>query len=242
MVLQKVIKNGKKFIKFKGLECEIAPRDIVDKYVKKYEIREDLHSITLDKNEIIAGDKVHISGWFIPQKVGTYDVVLKADREYYIGKLKVKEKVWKEVWEDSWVLAVKQKDITAEKIKDLFANAFKDRARDALWLFADIKYKPADIEVVKEVLRSTQIEQMRYISEYYDCDDFSFALMGAFHSRYDTAKMAIFIVWVWWKEKDKTYAHALNAMTDGKKVLLIEPQSDAIFEVPENWNLILVMG
>jgi len=73
--------------------------------------------------------------------------------------------------------------------------------------------------------------------EAYDCDDFTFALMGAFHKDYETAAMPIFVTWV------PTIQHALLSFYYGNEIFVIEPQTDEIYWLPEGeWKLGLVCG
>ena len=92
-----------------------------------------------------------------------------------------------------------------------------------------------------EVLYLGNVAEMGYEAEWFDCDNFSFRAMGVWHGDKELARMACFIVWVWWRDDNKTYAHALNCAYDGQ-LKLIEPQNYRVFSVPSNWNLILLLG
>jgi len=171
--------------------------------------------------------KVNIEGWFeAPDKVGEYPLYLLVGEalKYSVNTIKVRE----------------QETVTYARIQEAFKKAFAGRTAtiDALrnWNFEDARYYVADIDKVREVLKETDIEKMRYEAEWYDCDDFTHALMGAFHRRKDTARTALFKTWVWWRKDQRILGHALCAMYDGR-VLMIEPQLDKIFYPPRNWNL-----
>jgi hypothetical protein len=110
--------------------------------------------------------------------------------------------------------------------------------------FADANYKPVDPDILLEVLGKDKTDQMVYSRdengqpmEWFDCDDFTFALMGAFHKDYKTAAMPIFITWV------PTIQHALISFYYDGEIFVIEPQTDEIYWLPEGeWKLSLVCG
>jgi len=70
------------------------------------------------------------------------------------------------------------------------------------------------------------------------CDDYAFALMGAFHRDLETAAMPIFVTWV----ATPSGGHALISFYYEGEVVMIEPQNDEVFSVPENWTLKLLCG
>lgn len=87
---------------------------------------------------------------------------------------------------------------------------------------ADEKYYTCPKEVVKEFLAADPTDQERYITETFDCDDFSFRLMGQFHIK-PYAALAFGIAW------SRIHAYNIFITIDGQ-VLLIEPQTDQIIE------------
>jgi len=104
---------------------------------------------------------------------------------------------------------------------------------------ADQQYENLDMEEVRKVIASDEIDKMKYEAEQFDCDDFAFALMGALHHNRKTAAMPIFITWVSMPEG----GHAvLSVLTADKRILIIEPQNDSIYPVPANWNLMVLCG
>jgi hypothetical protein len=68
----------------------------------------------------------------------------------------------------------------------------------------------------------------QYVAEEYDCDDFSYRLMGQFSVK-DWSGIALGIVW--------TDLHALNCLIDDTGMFyFIEPQSDKLQENLEPWQ------
>ena len=65
-------------------------------------------------------------------------------------------------------------------------------------------------------------DQQKYQTEVFDCDDFSFRLMGQFHTK-PYSSLAFGIAW--------SRSHAYNiVVVTSEGVFLIEPQSDVVFK------------
>jgi hypothetical protein len=104
--------------------------------------------------------------------------------------------------------------------------------------FADQLYKPVDLDLLQMILDADTGDKEEYETEYYDCDDFAFRLMGVFHMDRQAAAWPIFVTWV----NTSQGGHAvLSYYLDGQ-VFIIEPQTDEMFPVPEDWTLILLCG
>ena len=103
---------------------------------------------------------------------------------------------------------------------------------------ADQTYQPADFDKIAEVVALDQSDKEEYVAEDFDCDDFAFSLMGAFHRDRETAAMPIFITWV----LTPGGGHAVVSFYNGVDVTIIEPQNDTIFAVPKTWSLMLIIG
>ncbi len=247
MLVSKFIKEGRKFVRLENpvtgetIEAELAPREVVDEISKKYEIKLQ-YSFEVMPQEVEPHEKVNLTGYFeVPDKEGEYEI-----------DITIRTKGYSHMFPSVAKFQVKKPEpiiFTAAEVDQAIKEAFGERAEKALWLNADARYYGAKLSDIQAVLQETKIEQLPYKAEETDCDDYSFLLMGAFHGNpykpewKSTAKQAIFIAWVWWKENDKTYGHALNlAVLEDKRVVMIEPQLDRIFNVPENWNLWLIIG
>jgi|TARA_Y100000310_G_scaffold23392_1_gene22375 hypothetical protein len=105
-------------------------------------------------------------------------------------------------------------------------------APDANIILADNWKYLCSYEDVALFLAQDQTNKVEYISEEFDCDDFSFRLKGQF-SIPGWAALALGICW--------TNNHALNCFVDeDKKLWFIEPQNDTITDVLENIRLIIM--
>jgi len=117
--------------------------------------------------------------------------------------------------------------------------AFTGRSWQSPFQFADQYYQPVNETLIKLILDNDTTNLQKYIPENIDCDDFSFGLMGVFHQNTETCAMPIFITWVMLPEG----GHAvISYITNTGEVMIIEPQNDRIFPVPEGWGLILLCG
>ena len=246
MFPQKFVKNGKKFVRFKVgeeiVEAELAPRELIDEISRHYEIKLQ-YSFTVEPQEVKPHENVNLSGFFeAPDKEGEYEIDITIRTPGYthmfpnVAKFQVKK-------EEPVIF-------TAQEIVQIVNQTFGDRAEGCDFKLSDQKYYAAKLTDIQVVLQQTKIDELPYIIEEetgveaYDCDNFASALMGAFQcDPYKpewraTGKQAVFECWVWWKDNDKTYGHALNcAILESRKFVFIEPQNDRIFDVPENWHI-----
>lgn len=139
--------------------------------------------------------------------------------------------------------------ITASEIQETYNEIFTVSWWERLFgiacfRFADAAYKPVNIDKLREVLEQDKTDQMVYTKdeegkplEFFDCDDFTFALMGALHKDYETAAMPIFLTYVY------TIQHALLTFYYDGEIFAIEPQTDEIYWIPKGeWKLSLVAG
>lgn len=113
----------------------------------------------------------------------------------------------------------KKEEVDADTLEKLLREAL---GNDCLLFLVDWKYKIPTLESIKKFLKEDKTDLYKYIPEWYDCDDFSFRLMGQF-SIPGWSDIAFGIA--------TSTSHAYNivvANNEGLKVYLIEPQSDKI--------------
>ena len=104
--------------------------------------------------------------------------------------------------------------------------------------FAEAGYEPVDEAVLSDILAKDTTDKQQYVTDWYDCDDFAFRLMGAFHQDKRAELWPIFITWVILPEG----GHAVLSYYKDGEVKIIEPQNDQVFPVPEDWTLYLLCG
>lgn len=102
---------------------------------------------------------------------------------------------------------------------------------------SDMNYWTTNIEEIKRFLSLDDSDKYNYTVEKFDCDDFSYRLMGQF-SVPGWSELPFGIIWVGIKDG----GHALNCFVDiNREVWLIEPQNDKVFRIPKDWTPWLVM-
>jgi hypothetical protein len=103
---------------------------------------------------------------------------------------------------------------------------------DAIIYLSDRNFKTTTKTELERFLNHDLIDIRQYISEYYDCDDFSYALMGAI-SNPEWGALPFGIVWA----DIPGGAHAINCFIDNdRQVWIIEPQNDSVFVRPSDWH------
>ena len=133
--------------------------------------------------------------------------------------------------------------ISASIIKKAYEKTFNIHWWDRLFGYGDIQladqtYMEANLGKISQILAEDKTERELYDAEGFDCDDFAFALMGAFHKDRDTAAMPIFITWV----LTEMGGHAVLSFYYKGQVIIIEPQTDEMLPVPRSWRLMLLCG
>ena len=90
---------------------------------------------------------------------------------------------------------------------------------------SDRLYKTIYYNSMKDFLTWDTTNEYRYVSEFYDCDDFSYRLHGML-STPGWADLAAGIAW--------SRSHAFNIfMSASKEIYLIEPQTDKIIKIED---------
>jgi len=101
-------------------------------------------------------------------------------------------------------------------------SILREKFPDAKIYLSDGNYKLTSVSEIKRFLERDDTDKYKYQATYFDCDDFSYRLMGN-ASTPEWASLAFGICW--------TQTHAFNIFVDSdKKTYLIEPQSDKVYE------------
>ncbi len=104
---------------------------------------------------------------------------------------------------------------------------------NASFKMADSSYKLVEMPVLKAFLRGNSVNSYVYEKDSFDCDDFSFALMGDV-TKWDS-DLAFGIIWV---TTPNSTGHALNWCVDvNRKLWFVEPQNNKIFEITEDYKV-----
>ena len=127
----------------------------------------------------------------------------------------------------------KKKPVDWTVIQSLLKKAFGEKC---VLFLVDGKYRIPTLENFQKFLKEDKTDLFRYIPEEFDCDDFSFRLMGQV-SYPGWSDIAFGIA--------TSMTHAYNCIVcednEGQnRVFLVEPQNDRIFLVPEDPKLAYV--
>ena len=92
---------------------------------------------------------------------------------------------------------------------------------------SDLNYGLTTVEEAKRFTKSTKVSVKEWKEESYDCDEFSFALMGYWNL--GLYQYAFGIAW--------TKTHAFNIMVDNKKqIWIVEPQTNMFYKIEDKKN------
>jgi hypothetical protein len=107
----------------------------------------------------------------------------------------------------------------------------------AIVLLSDSVYSTCPVDELRRFLKDDDTNEYRYVSEYYDCDDFSYRLMGQIHN-VEWGALPFGILWV----KTAQGNHAVNIFIDEDHIMwVIEPQTDEVYLMPSSWIPYLVI-
>jgi len=125
----------------------------------------------------------------------------------------------------------KAEEITAEKLEDLILATFSAEYQYHV-LISDEKFRAITKEQMEQLLREDDTDTLPYIPTYGDCDDFSDALLGSVTRKTWIQGFAVGQLWYY----TPRWGHAVDLFCDKEKIWLVEPQSDAIYEWPSDYE------
>lgn len=142
--------------------------------------------------------------------------------------------------------AIKTK-ITSMEVREIIIKYFNT---DANIFMADNEYGLYSLDDLKAFLKWDTTDEIKYVKEGFDCDDFADVLKGRERIWYDfsahTFGSTFGIVWGDVRtetEPTKARYHAVNYFIDDQKqVHMIEPQNDKIFTWTPESKAFLIMG
>ena len=128
---------------------------------------------------------------------------------------------------------VNTKKINMEEIYSILDAQFP---KAETWV-SDNEYQTTTFSEYERFLHWNQVDKRLYIKEYYDCDDFSFQLMGDSQIP-GWSSLAFGILWT----STPNGGHAVNFFIDNNyDIWIVEPQNDHIFSMPKEWEEYLVI-
>ena len=136
--------------------------------------------------------------------------------------------------------------IPASDIETAYKKAFNVSCLDIIkrnvcFHISDAGYLPINTNELTTFLQEDKTEQEKYKLDdfnHFDCDDFTFRLMGVFHMNRGMAGQPFFITWVDTPEG----GHSVLSFYIEGKIKIIEPQSDVISDVSQDYKLWMICG
>lgn len=127
----------------------------------------------------------------------------------------------------TYILKIKPNIIGGTEVtKNELKYIIKQKLNPRNVYISDSKTKLLELDSVNRFLTKSTIDLYKYQKEIFDCDDFSFVLMG--QARRNLIGGAFGIVW--------TYSHALNCFVDvNHNIWIVEPQTDKL-TLAENYS------
>lgn len=103
---------------------------------------------------------------------------------------------------------------------------------------SDMLYKTTSKEEIERFLAEDDTNYYKYVSEFFDCDDFSYRL----HGQLSVPGWSDLAFGIFWTGLPNGGGHALNIFIDNEdKVWIVEPQNDKVYELPDDWEPWLVV-
>lgn len=134
----------------------------------------------------------------------------------------------------SWISYRKQQSseiIDNDELKLIIIRQLGENASKVSTI-PDKKFKLVDTEHLKQWLEINPVNKRKYVPDFHDCNTFATILKGDL-DKWDSELCTgeVYVV-------TERGGHALNVVVDTKRnVWLLEPQTDRLFKMPENWRV-----
>ncbi|MCK4938277.1 MAG: lectin MOA-related protein [Methanosarcinales archaeon] len=128
-----------------------------------------------------------------------------------------------------WDLFRKPKSVAINDMPEISGNEVKEILKKYktgnLWI-SDGIFKLVDTNNIKEFLDNNPVSKRKYITEFHDCDDFCYELMGNVSTWYPEGAFGM----VWGNRAKDNIVHAWNFfVNETNEIMYVEPQTDEIF-------------
>jgi hypothetical protein len=122
--------------------------------------------------------------------------------------------------------AVEEPVVDYTVVEDIILKTFGTSYQYYVFV-SDARYSLPSIDTVRRFLEADKTDELPYVLDFADCDDFAFVLQGA-QERYFWGKGYAFGVLWYYNER---FGHAVNFFIDRNRQLwIVEPQNDAILK------------
>ena len=107
--------------------------------------------------------------------------------------------------------------------------------------FWDNWYDVANEKELLRVARKYRISGILYVPEKSECNHIAAACIGAWHLEKSTRDMAKYFIQVK-KDDGSNKTHLMCGICRSDKFRLYEPQREEFFDIPNNWQLLEIIG
>lgn len=125
---------------------------------------------------------------------------------------------------------------------EVLKRTIEDQLAPSNMFISDRKFSAWGTADMESFLSLDFTDAKEYLPESFDCDDFSYVLLGRMTEAHPD--IAFGLAWVTYKNwRGELVAHALNVYFDADEgeMMFVEPQNDRIFDPPVEWNTFLVV-
>ena len=128
-----------------------------------------------------------------------------------------------------WDLFRKPKSVAIKDMPEISGNKVREILKKCntnnLWI-GDEVFKLIDTNDLIEFLKNNPVNKRKYITEFHDCDDFCYELMGNVSTWYPEGSFGM----VWGNRAKDNVAHVRNFfINEINEIMYVEPQTDEIF-------------
>jgi len=185
------------------------------KYQYAYWCKEEIIQLATELEEIDQDlDKLHDEILLLKGEIGLKDKkITELDGEIDILKKLLEDGIGEEAELFSAIINPNLRKLLIPHSKEVYLS--------------DLNYGLTTVEEAKRFTKSTKVSVKEWKEESYDCDEFSFALMGYWNL--GLYQYAFGIAW--------TKTHAFNIMVDNKKqIWIVEPQTNIFYKIEDKKN------
>lgn len=128
-----------------------------------------------------------------------------------------------------WDLFRKPKSVSIKVMPEISGKKVKEILKECntgnKWV-GDAIFKLIDTNNLIDFLSKNPVSKRKYLTDFHDCDDFCYELMGDVSTWYPEGSFGM----VWGNKAKNNEAHAWNFfINENNEIMYVEPQTDKIF-------------
>ncbi|MGP8320472.1 MAG: lectin MOA-related protein [Methanosarcinaceae archaeon] len=129
-----------------------------------------------------------------------------------------------------WDIFRKPKSVSIKSMPEISGKKVKEILNECntgnKWV-GDDTFKLIDTNNLIDFLNKNQVSKRKYITDFHDCDDYCYELMGEVSTWYPEGSFGM----IWGNKVKDNEAHAWNFfINENNEIMYVEPQTDEIFK------------